>query len=201
MCMDFIHHQRGILWNLSLKSSLSTTLISCFAKSIQANSLGSRERMSWYSANRAWAAAWFLSDHLSRPDKSSCWKSNFFLCSTIILFHWIPCISSSFCRVLGVTSTGGVIFTTTTWVTLTPLAIVIGAAIKFFTTTRTHLLPEITCSLHSSHEASGVHHPLSGIELITCMLFSQEQGFHSDVYYFGQKSIHFFFLCCFDCLI
>ena len=38
----------GILWNLSLKGSLSTTLISCFPKSVQPNSQGSREKMSWY---------------------------------------------------------------------------------------------------------------------------------------------------------
>ena len=65
----------GILWNLSLKGSSSTTLISCFARSVQPNSPGSREKISWYSANRAWTAAWFSSHHPSRPDRSSCWKT------------------------------------------------------------------------------------------------------------------------------
>ena len=127
----------GILWNLSLKGSSSTTLISCFAKSVKPNSPGSMEKMSWYSVNRAWAATQFLFDHLSRPYKSSCWKSNFFLC-------WIPYISSIFSRVSGVTFTGGTAFAATTWVTLTPLVIVIQVAIRFYTTTPTCLLPEIT---------------------------------------------------------
>ena len=46
-----------ILQNLSLKGLSSRTLISCFAKSIQPISPGSRERMSWYSGNRPWAPA------------------------------------------------------------------------------------------------------------------------------------------------
>ena len=114
------------------------------SKSIQPSSPGSREKMSWYSTKRAWAATWFLSDHLYRPDKSSCWRSNFFLWSTVILVHWIPCISSNFSRVLGVTSIRGTAFTATTWVTLTPLVIMIWVAIRFFTTITTCLLPEIT---------------------------------------------------------
>ena len=66
----------GILQSLSLKGSPSTTLISCFTKSVQPKIPGSREKMSWYSATRSWTATWFLPDHLSRPDKSCCWKSN-----------------------------------------------------------------------------------------------------------------------------
>ena len=58
----------------------------------------SREKMLWYSANRAWVATWFLLDHPSRSDKSSCWKSTFLLHLTDILVHWIPCISSSFSK-------------------------------------------------------------------------------------------------------
>ena len=134
----------GILQNLPSNGSSSTTLISCFTKSVQPNSLGSREKMSWYSTNKAQGTTWFLSDHLSRPDKSSCWKSSFFLCSTIILVHWIPCISSNFSRVFGVSFPGGTTLAATTWVTLTPLAIVIKVTIRFFTATTTHLLPEIT---------------------------------------------------------
>ena len=132
---------RGILQNLSLKGSSSTVLISCFTRYVQPTSPGSKENMSWYSANRA---AWFLSDHLSRPDKYSCWKSTSLLHSTDILVHWIPYISSRFSKVPGPTSTWGTTFTATIWVTLTPLAIVIGVAVRFFTMTATHLLLVIT---------------------------------------------------------
>ena len=56
-----------------------------------------------------------------------------------------------------------------------PLAIVIGMTIRVFTTTATSLAPrnhiQCTCSLHSSHEASGVHHPLSGIESLHACCF------------------------------
>ena len=126
-----------------LEGFIINNLISCFAKSVQPNSPGSRKKMLWYSASRAHAAAWFLSDHPSRPDKYSCWKSTSVICSTDILVPWIPCISSNFSRVLGATSTEGTAFAATTWVTLTPLAIVIGTAFRFFTTTATHLLPKI----------------------------------------------------------
>ena len=100
--------------------------------------------MSWYSANKAWAVTWFVSDHPSRPDKSCYWRSTSFLLSTDILVHWIPCISSSSSNVLGVNSTGGRAFTATAWVTLMSLVIVIRMATRFFTTTTAHLLPEIT---------------------------------------------------------
>ena len=142
--MDFIHHQRENSSEPLLEGFLSATLISCFAKSVQPHSPGSMEKMSWCSANRAQGSTWFLSDHLSRPDKSSCWKSSSFLWSAIILICCIPCISSNFFTVPGVTSTGGTTFTATTWVTLMPLAIVMEAAIRYFTTTATCLLPEIT---------------------------------------------------------
>ena len=85
----------GILQNLSLKGSLSMTLISCFARSVQPNSPGSKEKMPWYSASRAQVAAWFLSDHPSRPDNSSCWKSVSFFHSTGILVPWIPWIQGT----------------------------------------------------------------------------------------------------------
>ena len=130
----------GILWNLSLKGSSSITLISCFTRSVQPNSPGSKEKMSWYSASRTWVAAWFLSDHLSRPDKSSCWKSISFLHSTNSFVCWIPWLLSSFSNVLGATSTWGTPFVATTWVTLTPVAMVIRMAVRFFTMTATPLL-------------------------------------------------------------
>ena len=61
------------------------------------------EKMLWYSVSRACAVAQFLVDHASRPEKSSCWKSASFLCSTVILTLWIPCISSSFPNIPGET--------------------------------------------------------------------------------------------------
>ena len=99
--------------------------------------------MSWYLAYRAQTAAWFPSDHLSSPDKSSCWKSSSFLPSIDILIGWIPFISFNFSSVLGASPTRGTIFAATTWVTNT-LVIVIGVTIRFFTTTATHLLLAIT---------------------------------------------------------
>ena len=120
----------GIFQNLSLKGLLSTALIWCFARSAQPNSPGSKEKMSRYSANRTWAAAWFLSDHPCRLDKSSYWKSTSLLHSTDILVHWILHISSSFSKVPGATSTLDTTFTVTTWMTLIPLVIVIGVAVR-----------------------------------------------------------------------
>ena len=160
MCMDFIYHLRGNPSESLLKVLLSTTLISCFAKSTQPNSPGSKERISWYSVNRAQTAAWFLflPDHLSRPEKSSCWRSNFFLCSTVILVCWIPCISSNFSRVLGVSFTWGTTFAVTTWKTLTPLAIVMGGSHQVF---HYHYY---SFDHHTQARGKWVHHTLSGIE-------------------------------------
>ena len=171
----------GILWNLSLKILSLITLISCFAKSVQPNSLGSREKILWYSTNRAWAAAWFPSDHSSRPDKSSCWKNTSLLCSTEILVHWILCISSNFFRVLqGPLPTGGTPFTATTWVTLMPLAIVIGMAVRFFTTTATRLLLEITSmyvfTTLKPWDKWGPSPPFRDC-IITCMLLPRSRVF------------------------
>ena len=181
----------GILQNLFLKGSSSTTLISCFTKSAQPNSPDCRKKILWYSANRAWTATWFLSDHLSRPDKSSCWKNNSFLYSTVILVHWIPCVLSNFSRVSGVTSTGGTTFATTTWVTLTPLAIEIVAAIKFFTT---------PCNSHAprNHFGVPVHYtqairqvgsitPLSGIESLHACCFPGAEFSFSHVLFWMKK--------------
>ena len=72
MCLDLIHHGGGILQNCSLKGSSSTTLISCFTRSVQPSSQGSNEKMSLCSANRAWVVTWFASDHPFKPGKSSC---------------------------------------------------------------------------------------------------------------------------------
>ena len=202
--MDFIHHQRGIFWNLSLKGSSSTALISCFPKSIQLDPPDSRKKMSWYSANRAQAAAWFLSDHLSMPDKSSCWKSSSFLCSTDILISWIPCISSNFSRVLEATSTGGTAFATTTWVTLMPLAVVIGMAIRFFTTTATHFSwNHFDVWVHYT-EAVGQMGSITPFRdwVTTCILFPRTRVviWPCIIYYFGWKSVYLLPLCHFDCL-
>ena len=64
-------------------------------------------------------------------------------------------------------------------------------AIRFFITTATHLLPEITsvymCSLHSSHDGSGVHHSLSGTKSLHAYCFPRE-GLSFGHYCFGQKA-------------
>ena len=133
----------GILQNLSLKGSSSVTLILCLARSVQPNSPGSKEKMVWYAASRELAATWSLPDHPSMPDKSSCWKSSSFLCSTAILISQIPCISCTFSKVPGTTSIRGTTFTSTPWVTLTPLAMVIAVVVRFFTTTAVYLLPVV----------------------------------------------------------
>ena len=201
--MNFIHHWRRNSLDLSLKGSSSTTLISCFAKSIWPNSPGSREKGSWYSVNRAWAATWFPSDHLSRSDKSSCWKSSSFLCSTNILILWIPCISYNFFRVLGVTSTGGTTFSATTWVTLVPWVIVIRMAVRFFTTTATCLLPEITLVyVFTTLKPWGKWgpSPLSEIESLHAYCFPGA-GFSFCHVLFWMKKHLSLPLCHFDCLI
>ena len=114
-----------------------------FARSVQPNSPGIKEKMLWYSANRGWVAAWFSSDHSSRPHKFSCWKSTS-LHSTDIPVHWIPSISSNFSRVPRATSIWGTTFAATTWVALKPLAIVNRMAIRFFTMTAIQLLLRVT---------------------------------------------------------
>ena len=140
MCMDLIHHR----WENSPEPLLERFIINdsdlMFARSVQPNSLGSKEKMPWYSASRNLLATWFLSDHPSRPAKSSCWKSISFLHLTDILIHWIPWISSSFSNVPRTASTWGTAFLATTWVTFMALAMVIRVAVRFFTTTATHLL-------------------------------------------------------------
>ena len=162
-----------ILQNLSLKGSSSTTLILCFARSLQPNSPSSKEKMSWHSASRTWAVVWFLSDYLSWPDNSSCWKSISFLHSTDILDCWIPWISSSFSNVPSATSTWSTAFVATTWATLMPLAMVIRAAVSFFTMTTTHLFPVVISvwvfMTHKQWSKQGPWPP-SRICIITCML-------------------------------
>ena len=192
----------GILQNIPLKGSSSTILISCFAKYIHPNSPGYREKMSWYSVNKAQTATQFLSDPLSRLDKSSCWKSTLFLCSTTLLVCWIPCISSNFSRVLGVTFTGGTAFAATTWATLMSLVIVIEVAVRF------SLPLQLACSQKFSvcvHYAQAVRQvgsitPFQGLSHYIHVA-SQEQGFHLAICYLGWKSTHFSLLCCFDHLI
>ena len=129
--------------------------------------------------------------------------SNFFLHSTVILICWVPCISSNLSRVLGVTSTGGTTFTATTCVTLMPLAIVIGMAIRFFTTTATCLLPEITLVyMFTTLKPWGKWGPStpSGIESLHACCFPGAR-FCLAVYYFGQKIGQLFLICQFDHLI
>ena len=164
---DLVDHGWGNPLELPFKDFIINSSISCFARSVQPNSPGSKEKMSWYLANRMQAATWFPLDHPSRPDKSSCWKSTSLLLSTDILVCWIPCTLSSSSKVPGTTSTWGTGFTATTWVTLMPLAIVTRMAVRFFATTTTRLLLEVTsvCVHHTQAERQvGVHQPLSGTE-------------------------------------
>ena len=201
--MDFIHHWKGDPSELSLRDSSSVTLISCFTKSIQPISPGSKEKMSWYSTIRVQAAAWFPSDHPFKPDRSSCWKRVSFLHSTDILICWLTWILSSLSRVLGINFTGGTTFVSTTWVTLMPLVMVIGTVIRFFTTTARHLLPVVTLVyVFTTHSPQGKWGSLPPLSLSHYMhATSQEQGFHLAMYYLGQKSIYLSSLCCLDCLI
>ena len=154
--------------------------------------------MSWYSANRPQAATWFPACHLSRPDKSSCWKSSSFLLSTIILVCWIPLSHLIFLESWVAISTGGTAFAATTWATLMPLAIVIGRAIRFITTTATHLLPRNHFSVHVHYTLAvrqvGSITPFQGLSHYMYFV-SQEKDVCSAMYYFGQKSIHLFPLC------
>ena len=132
------------VFNPTPKSHIDSSIVNATARSVKPNSPVSKERNSWYSTNRAWVATWFSLDHPSGPDRFSCWKSTSLLHSTNILVCWIPCISSSFSKFLGASSTWGTAFAATTWMTLTPLVIVIWMAIRFFTTTATCLLPVVT---------------------------------------------------------
>ena len=132
-----------ILQNLSLKGSSSTTLISCFTRLVHPNYSDSNVKISWYSVSMAWADVQFAPNHFSSPDKSSCWRSISFLYSIYVLVYQIPCISFNFSRVPGITFTGGTLFEATTWVTLTPLPIIISAAVWFLITMATCLLPVV----------------------------------------------------------
>ena len=131
----------GILLNISLKGLSSMTVISCFARSVQPNSPGSKEKMSWYSISRACTAAQFLADHPSSPDKSSSCKSASFLCPVDILTLHSQTLASHLVSPMFLAQPlpRAPHFLATTHATLTPLAMVIRAAAWFFTTTATHL--------------------------------------------------------------
>ena len=141
---DLIHHGWGNPLVASFKRFIVNNSISSFARLVQPNSPGSKEKISWYSANRAWTGTWFRMDLPSRPDKTSCWKSTSLLLSTNVLVCLIPCTLSISSKVPGTISTWGTAFTATTWTTLTPMVIVTQTAIRFFITTTTHLLPNLT---------------------------------------------------------
>ena len=71
-----------------------------------------------------------------------------------------------------------------------PLAIVIGAAIRFFTTTMTHLLPETTLVYMFTTlkpGASGAHHPLSGIESLHVCCFPGARFSFGHVFFWTKK--------------
>ena len=87
---------------------------------------------------------------------------------------------SNFSRVPGVTSTDGTTFTTTIWVPLMPLVLVIGAVIRLFTTTAIHLLPEITSVyMFTTLKPWGKWGPSSSFRdwVIICMLFPRSRVF------------------------
>ena len=187
----------GILWNCSLKDLLSTTLISCFAKSGQHSSLGSNKKMSWYSANKFWRVTWLTSYHPSRPDKSSCWKSTSFLHSINILVHWMPCTSSMPLKF---------------WMPVQLEAEHSQLPLGWFNT--------LGNSDGNSHQVFHYHHTLftPRNHFGVCVHYTQamrqvwsipsfqnlshyihvvfkEHGFHFAVYYFEQKGVYLFFLC------
>ena len=116
----------------------------------------------------------------SRPDKSSCWKGTSFLCSTDILVHQIPCISSNFSKVPCTTYTGSITFAATTWVTLMPLAMVTGVAVRYFTATATCLLLVVN-SVWIFHDVQpwGKQGPSPPFRVcvITCMLVPKNMVF------------------------
>ena len=141
------------------------------------------------------------SDYPSKPDRSSCWKRVSFLHSTDIHICWLPWILSSLSRVLSVSFTVGTTFTANTWVTLTPLVMVIRIAIRFFTTTATCLLPAVTLVyVFTTLSPWGKWGPLPPLSVLSHYMHvtSQEQGFHSAMYYLGWKSIYLFPLGCLD---
>ena len=120
-----------------------------------------------------------LATYLGHTNQAE-WKSNFFLCSTVILICWIPCISSNVFRVLGFTFTGGTAFAATTWATLMPLVIVVEVAISFFTVTTTCLLPEITLVyVFTTLKPWGKWGPSPPFRdwVITCMSFPRSRVF------------------------
>ena len=193
-----------ILQNVSLKGSSSMTLISCFARSVQPNSPGSKEKMSWYSARRTLEATWFLTDHPSMPDNFSCWKSISLLYSTDILVCWIPWISSSFFNVPSATFTWSTAFTATTWATLTPLAMVVGVAVRFFTPTATCLLlVVILVWVFMKLKPWGKQSPSppSRVSIITCVLLPKNMVFVWACMILDKKKLYFFFLYHFDSLV
>ena len=118
--------------------------------------------------------------------------------------HWIPCISSNFSRVPGVTSTWGTTFATTTWVTLTPLVIVIGAAVRFFTITTTCLLPEITLVyvfITCKPQGKWGLPPPFGDWVITCTLFPRSRVFVQPCIILDKKTSTSSFFVHFDHLV
>ena len=194
----------GILWNFSLKGSSSNILVLCFVRSVQSNSPGSKEKMLWYSASRAQTAAWSWSDLPSRQDKSRCWKSTSFLHSTDILVCWIPCISSSFSKVPGTTSTGGTC--------ICNYYSCDHHAFDYGDQRGSQVLHHNCNSLTPSHHLSvGIHDtqamrqagsitPFQGL-CHYMHVATQKHGLCSGMYNLGQKSIYFVPLYCFDSFI
>ena len=128
--MNLVHHRWRDLQNLSLKGSLSVTLISCFARSVQLNSPSSKEKMSLYSASRAYVVAQFLSDHPPGQTSPAVGRAPPFSAQLkSLLAASLESHQASF-NIPGDTPSYGMAFTATTWAILTPLAMVISVAVR-----------------------------------------------------------------------
>ena len=80
----------GICLNHSLNGVSLVTLITCSDEWVQLSSLGSNEKMSWYSAKRDWAESARLGGHDSNPLRSNSSNNISCLCFTVSLGTWRP---------------------------------------------------------------------------------------------------------------
>ena len=85
----------GICLNCSLKGVSSVTFIVCSVQWVQPNSVGSKVKMSWYSARSQQVASASLGVQESRPLKSNSLNNLPCLCLTVSLGVWESWGSSS----------------------------------------------------------------------------------------------------------
>ena len=79
----------GICLNHSLSGASSVTLITCFVEWVQPSSLGSKEKMFWYSAKRDWVESNSLGGQDSNLPKSNFSNSFSCLCFMVNLGVWM----------------------------------------------------------------------------------------------------------------